>query len=166
MNPDRAIAVILGLSLAVVLALGVWLLQRAHRPSEPPPPGTPTATPSPLPPAAPSATPGAAALLAQRYRLAGTVVGDLSYAIIEDPNGVNQLYRPGQIIPGLGEVSAIEADRITLVDGGTTLILQLAPAPTTTSTLRRAEPDESSTPSVVTPAPRRRRDQSRSESSP
>jgi hypothetical protein len=105
-------------------------------------------------------------LLAQRYRLAGTVVGDLSYAIVEDPNGVNQLYRPGQIIAGLGEVSTIEADRITLVDGGTTLVLQLAPAPTTTPTLRRAEPDESSTPSVATPAPRRRRDRSMSESSP
>lgn len=166
MNPDRAIAVILGLSLAVVLALGVWLLQRAHRDSEPPPPGTPTATPSPLPPAAPTATPGAAAALAQRYRLAGTVVGDLSYAIVEDPNGANQLYRPGQTIPGLGEVNAIEADRITLVDGDTTLVLQLAPAPTTTPTLGRAETGDSSTSSVATPAPRRRRDRSRSESSP
>jgi hypothetical protein len=166
MNPDRAIAVILGLSLAVVLALGVWLLQRAHSDGAPPPPGTPTATPSPLPPAAPTATPGAAALLARRYRLAGTVVGDLSYAIVEDPNGVNRLYRPGQIIPELGEVRTIEADRITLVDGATTLVLQLAPAPTTTPTLQRAESRESSSPSVVTPAPRRQRDRSTSESSP
>ena len=56
---------------------------------------------------------------------------------------------PGTDIPGLGEVTAIEEDRITLAGSDGTLVLQLAPAPTTTPTLRRAESAESSTPSAV-----------------
>src|SRR5512146_2934558 len=36
MNPDRAIAAILTLSVLVVLLLGIWLLRRAHSDGEPP----------------------------------------------------------------------------------------------------------------------------------
>ncbi len=166
MNPDRAIAIILALSLVVVLLLGAWLLRRAHREPEPAP-ATPTMTAQPS--VAPTATPGVAAAPASAhgYRLAGTVVGDLSYAIIEDPSGVNQLYRPGQAVPGLGEIVEIEADRITLAGSGGTFVLQLAPAPTTTpTTLPRKEPSAAQPSSAATPGRRPPRDRSGFESSP
>jgi len=166
MNPDRAIAVILGLSLAFVLALGVWLLRRAHRETPPPPVATATVAPSAT--VGPTITPAAAALAARGYRLAGTVVGDLSYAIIEDPSGGNQLYRPGQTIPDVGEVIAIEADRILLAGRDGDIVMQIAPGPTTTPA-RRMTPtaaSESEVEADTTPARRPPRGQSESESSP
>jgi hypothetical protein len=165
MNPDRAIAMILGLSLAVVLALGIWLLRRDNRVSSAPPSPvivTPTAPPT----VGPSITPAAAAIAARGYRLAGTVVGDLSYAIIEGPNGVNQLYRPGQTIPDIGEVIAIEADRIRLAGSDGDIVLQLAPGPTTTPAPRSTETVAAETELDTTPARRPRRGRSASESSP
>jgi len=165
MNPDRAIAMIFAVSLGVVLLLGIWLLRRAHREPEPPP-ATPTTTEAPTAPP-PTVTPAAARpAAASGYRLAGTVVGDLSYAIIEDPSGVNQLYRPGQTVPGLGQVTAIEANRITLAGGDGSFALELGPAPTTTPTLPRSEPVHSVSPADVTPAHRLQRGQSESGSSP
>src|SRR4030095_13464640 len=124
MNPDRAIAAILTLSVLVVLLLGIWLLRRSHDDSEPPA-ATPTVTAVAAPPTpAPTAVTTPTVAAAEGYRLAGTVVGDLSYAIIEDPHGTNQLYRPGQTIPGPGEVITLEADRITLAGDGGTIALQ------------------------------------------
>lgn len=169
MNPDRAIAMILGLSLAVVLALGIWMLRGSRE--SPPPPSPPTVTPAPSPTIGPTNTPNAAAAAARGYRLAGTVVGDLSYAIVEGPNGVNQLYRPGQTIPNVGEVISIEADRITLAGD---IVLQLAPGPTTTpaplatvtagiATEEEAEPESEL---ETTPVRRPRRGRSSSESLP
>jgi hypothetical protein len=94
------------------------------------------------------------------------VVAAPPHAIIEAPNGANQLYRLGQSVPGLGEVTAIEADRITLAGSEGTFALQLAPAPTATPLPPRTEPSGSPASSVATPAQRSPRDQSRSESSP
>lgn len=166
MSPNRAIAVALALSLGIVLLLGVWLLRRAHPDREPrdAPPATFTpAPPSPVP--TPTRAAGALPAAARGYRLAGTVVGDLAYAIIETPDGANQLYRPGQRVPGLGEVSGIEPDRITLAGSDGPFTLQLAPAPTTAPT-PRAFASASPSASAVTPARRRPRDPSGSESSP
>jgi hypothetical protein len=165
MNPDRAIGFVLTVSLAAVLLLGVWLLRGAHRDNAIP---APIATAPPQPTLAPTATPPVLAPppAANGYRLAGTVVGDLAYAIIEDPRGANQLYRVGQVVPGLGELTAIEADRITLSGSGGSFVLQLAPAAPSTPTplptiLRRAESASAPTPARRLPA-----DQSTSESSP
>jgi hypothetical protein len=165
MNPDRAIAMILGLSLAVVLALGLWLLRRTE-PASPPPPSPAIGTPTVPPTVGPTRTPAAAAIAARGYRLAGTVVGDLSYAIIEGPNGVNQLYRPGQIIPDIGEVIAIEADRIRLAGSDGDIVLQLAPGPTTTPAPRATETAASEPEPDTTPVRRPRRGRSESESLP
>jgi hypothetical protein len=166
MNPDRAIAIILGVSLAAVLVLGVVLLRRAHR-DEPPPAPPPTiaattaaaATPTPVGPV--NAPPPAA----RGYRLAGTVVGDLSYAIIESPSGANQLYRPGQSVPGLGELTSVEADRVTLVGSDGSFALQLAPGATPTSP-PTSPPGSPTAPPATPPARRPLRDPSLSESSP
>jgi hypothetical protein len=132
MNTDRAIALVFAVSFAAVLLLGMYLLRGSA------PNGsaalTPTARPStPTAAASPTATAGAPQA-ARGYRLAGTVVGDLAYAIIEDPAGANQLYRPGQVVPNLGRVVAVEADHIVLDGADGTYALQLAPAPTTSPT--------------------------------
>ena len=168
MNPDRAIAFVLGLSLVVVLLLGAWLLHSGARGTAEPAPA-PTAPPALTPSALPTATPGVIAApppAAHGYRLAGTVVGDMTYAIIEDPKGVNQLYRPGQAVPGLGQITAIDADSITLAGSDGTFALQIAPAPTNTPTALRADLTATHPAALVTPAQRLTRDRSTSESSP
>lgn len=140
MNADRAIALVLAVSVGTVLLLGVWLLRRAHRPAEPPATVETASTATPTtqtPTAAVAAAPPPAAI---GYRLAGTVVGDMSYAIIEDPRGGNQLYRPGQTIPGLGKLLAVEADGATMAGGTGTFVLRLEPAPTATPALPPAVP--------------------------
>lgn len=162
MNPDRAIGAILAISLAAVLLLGIYLLTSNRSSSTPPLTPSPTAG-APSPAASPTVTfgPPAAAL---GYRLAGTVVGDLAYAIIVDPKGNNQLYRPGQTVPTLGVVRSVEADQITLEGSDGVFALQLAPGPTDTPTTARTPlPTRSS--GAVTPA-RSLRVRSESESSP
>jgi hypothetical protein len=165
MNPERAAALALTVSLAAILALGLWLLRTAPKEQQ-------TAAVAPtliLPePAAPTATVGVSGPppAARGYRLAGTVVGDMTYAIIEDPRGANQLYRPGQSVPGLGQITAIGADSITLAGNDGSYALQLAPAPTLTPTVQRPDFSGGRLPPMFTPVPRPTRDQSGSESSP
>ena len=165
MNPDRAAAFALSVSLAAILALGLWLLRTAPKQEE-------TAAAAPTltapQPAAPTATAGVTGLpaAARGYRLAGTVVGDMTYAIIEDPRGANQLYRPGQSVPGLGQITAIGADSITLAGSDGSYELQLAPAPTLTPTVQRPDLSGGRLPPLITPVPRPTRDLSSSESSP
>ena len=164
MNPDRAIALVLAVSVIAVLLLGVWLLRSAHRDTEMPPPTvvelppTPAATVTPPAATAPPAASG--------YRLAGTVVGDLAYAIIVDPHGANQLYRIGQTVPGLGALTAIEADRVTMSGSEGSFVLQLAPAPPSTPTPVRPALPRAESASAPTPARPPQPDRSRSESSP
>lgn len=164
MNPDRAIGAILAISLAVVLLLGIYLLTSSRRgaSTEALPP-SPTAAP-PVAAASATATAGPPPA-ASGYRLAGTVVGDLAYAIIVDPQGNNQLYRPGQTVPGLGAVRSVEANQITLEGSGGLFTLQLAPGPTDTPTVVRTPILATRSPEAVTPA-RSLRARSGSESSP
>lgn len=102
----------------------------------------PAPTPSP-PPQATSVTvpPAAARSTASRsgYRLAGTVVGDAMYAVIEQPDGTNDLYRMGQEVPGLGRLVDLGADRATFEASDGRIELQLAPASTPTVTPSPAE---------------------------
>jgi hypothetical protein len=162
-NADRAIAAILTTSLLVVLALGLWLVWDAHRAVEPPAP--PTAPP--LPTAAPPTTPPEDIRVpppttAAGHRLAGTVVGGLRFAIIEDPSGSSVLYRPGEVIPGLGELVDIAEDRVTLAGSDGRFDLRLAAAPTASAAPPTVAP--------ATPRPtrdrQRLRDRSERESSP
>ncbi len=133
MNPDRAIGLILSLSVAAVLALGTWLLWRAHH--APPPAPPPTASPSTTPTATVTATAtGVLPRAAAGYRLAGTVVGSVTYAVVESPAGRSELVRAGQILKGLGQLTSIEVDRITIVGDDGPFVLRVAAAPTVTST--------------------------------
>lgn len=162
MNNDRAIAAILTSAVVFVLGLGLWLVWDA-RSTPPPPPSTPL----PVPTAPPADTPGSRIVTppaaAAGHRLAGTVVGDVTFAIIEDPHGGNALYRPGQAIPGLGELIDITEDHVTVSGSDGSFELRLAAASTATVTPSRAVVE---TPTAPTREPRRRRDRSTSESSP
>ncbi|HSQ00326.1 MAG TPA: hypothetical protein VL049_24160 [Candidatus Dormibacteraeota bacterium] len=133
MNTDRAIGIILSLSVGAVLGLGTWLLWHAHH--APPPEPQATVTPSITPTAEATATvTGAIPRAAVGYRLAGTVVGDVSYAVIVAPGGHSELVRTGQILKGLGQLTSIEQDRVTIVGDDGTFDLRVASAPTVTAT--------------------------------
>jgi len=155
MNPDRAIGAILAASLALVLGIGAWVIWRAHHPTAPPP--TPTASPSATPTETATATPsGVIPAAARGYRLAGTVVGDVTYAIIETPQGGSELLRPGQVLHGVGQLLTIDENHVVIDGSDGHFEMQLASAPTATPTLPLATPS---------PAPPTRA-RSASESSP
>jgi hypothetical protein len=133
MNPDRAIGVILSLSVGAVLLLGTWLLWHAHHAPPPQPPAT--ATPSITPTAEATATAtGALPRAAIGYRLAGTVVGDVAYAVIVSPAGHSELVRPGQIVKDLGQLIAVDEDSVTIAGADGSFALRVAAAPTVTPT--------------------------------
>lgn len=157
MNPDRAIGLILACCVGAVVVLGTWLLWHARHAPPPPPPAT--ATPTLTDTATPTATPtGAVPRAAAGYRLAGTVVGDVAYAVIESPAGRSELIRTGQILKGVGQVTAIEEDRVVIAGADGDFALRVAAAPTTTAT-----PVFTPITAAPTPPPRAR---SGSESSP
>lgn len=133
MNTDRAIGVILSLSVGAVLALGTWLLWSAHNAPPPEPPATVTPSVTPTPEATATAT-GALPRAAAGYRLAGTVVGDVAYAVIVSPAGRSELVRTGQIVKDLGQLTSIDADSVTIVGTDGPFVLRVAAAPTVTPT--------------------------------
>lgn len=146
MNPDRAIGLILALSVGAVLLLGGWLLWRAHQlPVRPEPPSampTTLATPSVAAPASPAETPAtpAPAAAGRGFRLAGTVTGSLSYAIIVAPDGEHRLVQPGQLVPGLGRLTAVGEDSARIEGDDGELELRVAAAPTPTAAPISASP--------------------------
>jgi hypothetical protein len=149
MNTDRAIGVILALSVGAVLALGTWLLWRAHYAAPPEPVATATPSNTATPEVTATVT-GALPRAAVGYRLAGTVVGDVSYAVIVAPNGHSELVRTGQILKGLGQLTAIEEDNVTIAGDDGSFALRVASAPTVTATAVLATPSAAS---ATTPVP-------------
>ncbi|MBX3028138.1 hypothetical protein KF840_24890 [bacterium] len=148
MNADRAIGLILSVCIGVVLALGTWLLWRAHHAPPPEPPATATPSVTVTPEATPTPT-GALPRAAAGYRLAGTVVGDVAYAVIVAPNGHSELVRTGQILKGLGQLTAIEQDRVTIAGDQGPFVLQVAAAPTVTATAEVTTPTAAPPPTRV-----------------
>jgi hypothetical protein len=126
MNTQRFIVLLLAFCLLLVFVLG-WYLRR----SEVAPPVHEAGTPSPAPQPTQTTPPEAEARV--EHRLAGTVVGDEQYVIIEHPDGRNELYRPGQSVPGLGRVAEIGADSAAFDADGRRVTLRLLPAPTPTA---------------------------------
>ncbi len=160
MNPDRAIGFILALSVGAVLILGTWLLWRAHQLPAPTLPPTPllasdtetsatvaAATPSPVAAAAASPARGSG------FRLAGTVTGDLAYAIIVSPNGEHRLVQPGQDVPGLGRLVAVGADSARIAGDEGELELRVAAAPSPTAAPTSATPPIPRITPVASPPP-------------
>jgi hypothetical protein len=137
LNADRAIGAILAACVAAIIALGSGLLWRARQAPPPPPTALATATPTSSPRATPT---GALPEAARQYRLAGTVAGAVSYAILEGPGGTNELLQPGEVIRGLGQVIAIGEDSITIEDESGRFELRIAPAPTVTAAPTLAPP--------------------------
>ncbi len=137
LNPDRVIGAILTVCVVAVLALGSGLLWRSRQ--------APPAAPMELATMTPTASPRVTATgnlpeTARRYRLAGTVAGAVSYAILEGPGGTNELLQPGQVVRGLGQVIAIGEDSITIEDESGRFELRIAPAPTVTAAPTLAPP--------------------------
>lgn len=132
-------------ALALILLL-FWILMRdtGVQPTSPAPTPTLEATGPPEqstpPPQSPAATKSG-------YRLAGTVVGDALYAVIERPDGTNDLYRPGENVPGLGRLVDVGADRATFEGSEGRIELHLVPASTPTVT---PSPVEQPTPGEAT----------------
>jgi hypothetical protein len=126
MNPSRFIVLLLAFCLLAILALGWYLRQ----PKEPPPPPV---TPTPTVAAKATETPSPDTSARVEHRLAGTVVGDEQYVVIEHPDGRNELYRPGQTVPGLGKLGDIGPDSAAFDADGRQITLRLLPAPTPTA---------------------------------
>jgi hypothetical protein len=131
---------------ALVLALFLfWRLTGRKDVGPTPPPSTPPGLEA-TSQAAPRTPPGSPVATKTGYRLAGTVVGDATYAVIEQPDGTNDLYRPGQVVPGLGRLVDLGADRATFEGSDGRFELQLVPASTPTVTSSPVEePTASST---------------------
>lgn len=100
---------------ALVAAIAVtWFVARRGGAPDPVPPlpeatATTVAIATPIEPAVAPATasPGPA------YRLAGTVVGDRLFAVIEAPDGSNELYAIGADVPQLGKLVVVAASYVT-----------------------------------------------------
>jgi hypothetical protein len=68
------------------------------------------------------------------YRLAGTVVGDMRFAIVEAPDGTNDLYSIDEEVPGLGRLVAVGPKSATFEGTEGRFEMKLLAAPTATST--------------------------------
>jgi hypothetical protein len=161
----RAIFAVLVTCLVAVLLLGLWLRRHSEpqAPVEVPPTVATVASPRPTETAGTPTV--SAASGSRRHRLAGTVVGDVSYAVIEGPDGTSALYRPGETVPGLGRIVDIGPDRVTIEGDHGRVDLQLAAAPTPTPAPPSPEPRESAE-APTTRARRRSPDRSESEAPP
>jgi hypothetical protein len=128
MKVERAVVWILVACLVCIFLLGLWMM---HGPVPVKDDGPPLATPEESPTkdlATP--TPVAVRTAAIRHRLAGTVVGDVRYAVIEAPDGESDLYRPGQTVPGLGRLLRVDPTSAILEGEHGRIEIRLAPAPT------------------------------------
>ncbi len=132
-------------SLAALLVAVVvtWNIARRSAPQAPAP-QSPTPQHSPTTADTPLRLPSAATTPTARsgFRLAGTVVGDLRYAIIEAPNGSNELYGIGQSIPGIGKLVEVGARSATIEGDDGRFVMKLLAAPTPTTGLAAPEPFE------------------------
>ncbi len=120
-------------ALAVLLLAiaATWFLARRSADPAPPTPAPAaaalaTVTSPPVTPAVAATTPSPG------HRLAGTVVGDVQFAVIEAPDGSNELYGIDDQVPGLGKLVAIGARSATFEgnDGRFDMPLIAAPTPT------------------------------------
>jgi hypothetical protein len=150
MDPQRFIALLLAACLVSILALGWYLRRSAPSGSEDQTASTSeaslaTSSPTPTASAQPTAPLG--------HRLAGTVVGDEQYVIIEDPDGANELYRPGESVPGLGKLVEIGPDRAAFDSDAGRILLRLLPGSTPTSSPRATPTSALADTSEPTPAP-------------
>ena len=131
MAGQRVTIGILVTCVAVVLLLGEWIYRQDREPSYVEPDSLDSlSAPASTQPLVTAPAPTAVI----RHRLAGTVVGDVLYAVIENPDGTSKLYALGDTVAGLGRVVSVSSDRAT-VEGPTGQVeLRLAPAPTVSTT--------------------------------
>jgi len=115
----------------LVLAIAVtWFLARR---SVAPVPQAPAPTVPAAPTPVPADTPTAAGPADPAYRLAGTVVGDRRYAIIEAPDGRNDLYGIDAEVPDIGRLIAVGPNWATFESDGERFDMRVLPGPTPTA---------------------------------
>jgi len=134
----RILPALILLLLAVVVT---WMLARG---SGAPVPPTPVPTVPAVPTPVPADTPTVAGPSDPAYRLAGTVVGDRRYAIIEAPDGRNDLYAIDADVPDIGKLIAVGPNWATFESDGERFDMRVLPAPTPTQRAagaRRDDPD-------------------------
>jgi hypothetical protein len=145
MNTRTTLLLILA---ALALAFFLFWMRTGGRGVEPTPGSAPSpGLEEPPPPSQGTGPVRSPARTKSGYRLAGTVVGDASYAVVEQPDGTNDLYRPGQTVPGLGRLIELEANRATFEGSDGRYELELVPASTPTVT---PLPAEEPTPAATT----------------
>jgi len=135
---SRGVALALGCLALVLIALS-WTLSGSRKPTEPPIAGTVTPTPTATP-KHPSGSPTPI-----RHRLAGVAGGNVQYVVIEDPNGVSNLYQLGEEVSGLGSISRIEEDAATINGPSGSIRLRVLPASTATVTATVRSPQATPT---------------------
>ncbi len=114
-------------ALALALALLLLLLSRRSTLAPPTPAAVPTSSAGTTTARAASTTPSPG------HRLAGTVVGDVHYAIIVAPDGTNDLYHVGDEVPGVGKLLEIRARSVIFLlgaQGEFEMLLSAEPTPT------------------------------------
>lgn len=150
---------------AILIAVLAWFAGRSYSRPAAQATATPTSlAPSTPTPAAPPPTPSPL-----RHRLAGTVVGDVRYAVIEDATGGNDLYRPGQTVPDLGLLVEVGPRAAVFENDGRRFELELTsaatPTPEPTPVATEEEDEDDLTESTPDSVPTRASDSSDSESS-
>lgn len=135
-------------ALVIVIAVLLVLLGRSGPTAEPP--SAPPATPAPSPASPLSPRPTTAPV---RHRLAGVAVGPVQYVVIESPDGTHTLYRLGEEVPGLGEVTRIDPTAATFEGPAGSIRLDLAPAATLTRPPRPRTPTRTAEVTAPTGAP-------------
>lgn len=143
-SAERTLTGLLLLALAGITVAGLWFGFPVPKPETPPP--TPTAKPaaSPTPTPTPVRPPPG-------YRLAGVAQSGTTFlAVIENPKGRQSLHRVDDEVAGLGRVSAIGDDSVTIAVEGGDFVLRVGPAATPTRANARPL---NSTPRPRGPAP-------------
>jgi hypothetical protein len=121
-NRSQVAGIILTL---VVLAAIAW---RLHGPASETPPVAVIATAPPRAPR-PNAATASPTEVTIAHRLAGVALGNVRYAVVEQPDGATALYRDGDDVPGLGKIVEVTENSATFEGSSGRVRLSVKPPP-------------------------------------
>jgi hypothetical protein len=120
------------LAVLLVAIVVTWNIARRTAPRPAPPEGSSATHTATTPTREPAGSPVQTPTTVSTYRLAGTVVGDLRFAIVEAPDGTNDLYSIDEDVPGLGRLVAVSSNSATFEGRQGRFEMKLLAAPTPT----------------------------------